>query len=105
MGTHLAATWAAAGMRVVLGSRTKSKAEAIVSSIVQGKGYRGSGGEQVPPFEAADMQLMAGTSAEAAAADIVVLVTPFPHTAALVQSLKKQLAGRGAVILDLTNPW
>lgn len=38
MGTHLAAVWANAGHTVILGSRTKSKADEIVDALKSGAG-------------------------------------------------------------------
>ena len=46
LGTHTAATWAAAGHRVLLGSRDSEKAQRIVDAIRSPAGYRGTGGEQ-----------------------------------------------------------
>ena len=46
LGAHVAATWAAAGHRVLLGSRNPSKAREIVEAIRSPAGYRGNGGEQ-----------------------------------------------------------
>jgi hypothetical protein len=46
LGTHTAATWAAAGHRVLLGSRDSEKARRIVDAIRSPTGYRGKGGEQ-----------------------------------------------------------
>ncbi len=46
LGAHVAATWAAAGHRVLLGSRNPSKAREIVEAIRSLAGYRGKGGEQ-----------------------------------------------------------
>jgi predicted dinucleotide-binding enzyme len=46
LGTHTAATWAAAGHRVLLGSRDSEKARRIVDGIRSPAGYRGKGGEQ-----------------------------------------------------------
>ena len=46
LGTHTAATWAATGHRVLLGSRDSEKARRIVDGIRSPAGYRGKGGEQ-----------------------------------------------------------
>jgi hypothetical protein len=46
LGTHTAATWAAAGHRVLLGSRDSEKARRIIDAIRSPTGYRGKGGEQ-----------------------------------------------------------
>jgi len=46
LGAHTAATWAAAGHRVLLGSRDPNKAREIVQAIRSPAGYRGKGGEQ-----------------------------------------------------------
>ncbi len=105
MGTHLTATWGASNQVVTLGSRDKSKAEGIVEALVAGRGYSGSGGERVPPFAKDDWKIKGGSLEEACEADILVLVTPFPTTAGLLDSLRASIIGRGKVIIDMTNPW
>lgn len=52
---------------------------------------------ELPPFS--------GSIEEAAAAPIIVLVTPYPATADLLASLKSVISGQGKVIIDMTNPW
>ena len=104
LGAHTAATWAAAGHRVLLGSRDPEKAREIVRAIRSPSGYRGKGGEQTKALpEGAHVDLegtdMAGesshdvtwsqmiarlmqipTHAGAAAAPIIFVATPFPAT-------------------------
>ena len=105
MGTHLAATWAAAGHSVILGSRDRTKSDFIVSSITAGSGYVGGGGEQIPPFIVDNLRLTAGSLSDAVKADIIVLATPFPVTVDLIHSLKAEIIGKGKIIIDITNPW
>ncbi len=67
LGAHTAATWAAAGHRVLLGSRDPEKAREIVRAIRSPSGYRGKGGEQTKALpEGAQVDLegtdMAGES-------------------------------------------
>lgn len=104
MGTHLSATWSQF-YEVVLGSRDKSKSESIVSALKSGKGYRGLQGEDVPPYDASGSRLTAGSLEEASECDIVVLVTPFPITADLIDSLRAKISGQNKIIIDMTNPW
>ena len=72
MGVHLCAAWANAGYDVTMCSRTKDKAQAIVDSLLSGKGYQekassGSSGEiSVPPCPAEGWKLKAGTNEDAA---------------------------------------
>ena len=70
-----------------------------------GNGYVGEAGENIPPFDASNLMLSAGTLEEASTCDIIVIVTPFPHTASLLESLKSNLVGKGKIFIDMTNPW
>jgi hypothetical protein len=52
LGAHTAATWAAAGHHVLLGSRDQAKAREVVEAIRSPSGYRGRGGEQTKALPA-----------------------------------------------------
>jgi NADPH-dependent F420 reductase len=84
-GRGLARRFAAAGLDVVLGSRDASRAADAASGL-------------------ADLGRVRGASnAEAAAAgDIVLVVVPWDGHAALLESLKGELAGK--VVVDCVNP-
>jgi hypothetical protein len=105
LGSHMACTWAAAGHTVILGSRDAQKAQRIVDKILSPEGYKGSGGENTPPFANADKAKLTGSDFETAAklSEIIVLATPFPSTADVLRALKPHLGGK--VIIDSTNPF
>src|SRR5512135_369041 len=85
-GRGLGRRWAAAGHRVVLGSRTRSRAEATATP------YRSAG----LPVEGAD-------NAEAAAAgDVVVAAVPWEGHASLLAGLRGELAGK--IVVDCVVP-
>ena len=81
MGVHLCAAWANAGYNVMLCSRSKDKAQVIVDELLSGNGYMkqvegelaGQGDYCVPPCPADDWKLIAGDTAAAAEADVIVL--------------------------------
>jgi predicted dinucleotide-binding enzyme len=102
MGTHLAATWAKAGIDVLLGSRVRSRSQEIVDSLLAGKGYG-----DIRPFDPAGMEttLTAGTIIDAASRPVVVLATPFYATSYTLKKYKAKLWGRGVHLIDITNPW
>jgi hypothetical protein len=64
LGTHTAATWAAAGHRVLLGSRDSEKARRIVEGIRSPAGYRGKGGEQTKAIPESAQANLEGTDME-----------------------------------------
>jgi len=113
MGVHLCAAWANAGYDVTMCSRTKDKARAIVDELASGRGYTkaveganaGQGGYSVPPTDAAGWKLSAGTTADAAGADLIVLSTVYERTASIIEELAPRIKGKGKTILDMTNPF
>ncbi|GMH75393.1 hypothetical protein TrST_g11707 [Triparma strigata] len=110
MGVHLCAAWSSAGYSVTMCSRSKEKAQAIVDSLLSGKGYHekassGSVGEIcVPPSPAVGWNLKAGTNTDAAEADMIVLGTRFDAAWPLLEAIAPKIRGQGKLILDITNP-
>ena len=88
LGFGLAARWARAGRRVIIGSRQAAKAE---EAAQQARALAGEG----------DISGAANAEA-AAAADIVVLTIPFAAQAAILEVLRP--AVRGKVVVDTTVP-
>lgn len=113
MGVHLCAAWANAGYDVRMCSRTKDKARAIVGELKEGKGYTrgveganaGQGGYCVPPVDASEWKLTAGTNADASEADLIVLSTVYERTWPLLEAIAPAIRGKGKTILDMTNPF
>lgn len=113
MGVHLCAAWANAGYDVTLCSRKKEKAQAIVDELTSGKGYTraveganaGQGGYCVPPCDASDWKLKAGSNADASEADMIVLGTVYEQTGGILENLAPSIKGKGKTILDMTNPF
>ena len=92
-GRGLALRLAAAGHRVVLGSRDRARARSAVSDLAR----RAGGAAAVRP------DLVAATNASAAAAaDVVLLALPWDHEADLVTGLRPALAGK--VVISCANP-
>lgn len=84
-GRGLARRFAAAGLKVVIGSRTAERAEAAAAELAA-----------VGPVSGA-------SNAEAAAAgDIVLVVVPWDGHKDLLESLQQSLAGK--VVVDCVNP-
>jgi len=92
MGLNLAIVWSSVGYDVCLGSRDENKAkqeaEKLSKSVV--KGGKITGKSQV---------------AAAKESDIIVLCTPYPATAPMLSSMKKEVSGRGKIFIDATNPF
>lgn len=84
-GRGLARRFAAAGLDVVLGSRDASRASAAASALASVGKVRG-----------------AGNAEAAAAGDIVLVVVPWDGHAALLESVRGELAGK--VVVDCVNP-
>ncbi|CCB66761.1 MULTISPECIES: NADPH-dependent F420 reductase [unclassified Hyphomicrobium] len=83
LGSGLAKVWAAAGYKVIVGSRSKDKAEASAAEI--GHGVTGlSNGEA------------------AATATIIVLTIPFSNHASTIAEIKD--AAQGKIVIDATVP-
>ena len=93
LGTGLARRWAEAGYRVIIGSRTREKAEEAAASLRQVMTGRGRG--------AVDVQAMDNVSA-AQAADIVAITVPFSHQASTLESIRLALSGK--ILIDVTVP-
>ena len=88
LGLGLAARWARAGRRVIIGSRQSAKAEAAAQ---QARTLVGEG------------DILGAANAEAAAAaEIVVLTIPFAAQAAILADLRPGV--RGKVVVDTTVP-
>lgn len=89
-GLGLAMRWAAAGRRVVIGSRDVARAAAAVQQVR----------ERTGPFA----QVEGRANSEAAAgAPLVVLAVPFPAQIATLKSIAKSLRP-GQILVDLTVP-
>ncbi len=86
-GRGLARRFAAAGVRVVLGSRDAARAEATAADLA------GATGGQV---EGADNR------GAAAAGDVVVVAVPWDGHGSLLTDLREELAGK--VVVDCVNP-
>ena len=106
MGVHLCAAWANAGYDVTICSRTEDKAQKIVDSLLAGDGYVEDGmqgGIKVPPCPADGWNLKAGTNADAAKADLIVLATMYEQAWGLLEAIAPRIRGKGKTILDMTN--
>lgn len=86
-GRGLARRFAQAGLRVVLGSRTSDKAEAIAAELAEATGGNVTG---------------AANADAAAAGDIVLVVVPWDGHKELLESLRDVLIGK--VVVDCVNP-
>jgi hypothetical protein len=88
LGSGLAVRWAAAGYPVVLGSRSREKAEAAAREIEPGNG--------APP--------VCGDSNEGAAraGDIVVIAVPFSSHDSTLDEIKDAVAGK--IVVDAVVP-
>ena len=107
MGVHLCSAWANAGYDVTMCSRSKNKAEKIVAQLLSGEGYEEKvmqGSISVPPCPADGWRLKAGTNADAADADLIVLGTVFEHAWPVLEDIAPKIRGKGKLILDMTNP-
>ena len=88
LGSGLAMRWAAAGYPVVLGSRSREKAEAAALAITPANG--------APPVRGDD------NVGAARAADIVVITVPFSNHVAILEEIKDAVAGK--IVLDTVVP-
>ena len=120
-GRGLAYRWARAGLRVIIGSRDASRAQATASEL---SGLCGLSGPSSPPGAAAvtgadavtgtvgltgadaltDASVVTGAANAdcAAAADIVLIAVPWEGHAATVEAFRAQLAGK--IVIDCVNP-
>ena len=87
-GSGLAARLASVGLDVVIGSRSRDRAQEACAAVAERWPER-------------DLPLGPGTNAEAADADIVVVATPWDAAAATVASVAKQLDGK--VVISMAN--
>jgi NADPH-dependent F420 reductase len=87
LGRGLARRWAAAGIPVLVGSRSAGRAAETAADLVEATG--------------GDVRGIANAEA-AATADLVVLAVPWEGHAELARSLVTALAGR--VVVDCVNP-
>src|SRR5699024_10989971 len=86
-GRGLARRFAAAGVEVVIGSRSADRAEATAAELAEATGGAVSGRQN---------------TAAAEAGDVVLLVVPWEGHADLVKSLAPVVAGK--VVVDCVNP-
>lgn len=93
LGTGLARRWAEAGYQVIIGSRTREKAEEAAAGLRQVMAQRGRSEVQV--------QAMDNLGA-ARAADIVAITVPFSHQTATLEAIRSALAGK--ILIDVTVP-
>jgi len=87
LGSGLARLWAAAGYRVLLGSRDKEKAQAAARELA------GQTGAEV---------LGDDNRGAAAAADVVVVCVPYANHDAIIEDIKPVMAGK--VLVDAVVP-
>lgn len=86
LGSGLAKRWAKAGYPVIIGSRTRDKAEAAAAETPAGNG--------APPVRGLD-------NVEAAReAEIVVLTVPFANQRGILEAVKAELQGK--ILVDAT---
>src|SRR5688572_31546626 len=88
LGTGLAMRWAAAGYPVILGSRTREKAQEAAQRIDAGNG--------APPVRGDD------NKAAAAAGEIVVIAVPWANHDAMLDQVKDCVAGK--IVVDAVVP-
>ncbi len=88
LGSGLAVRWAAAGYPVVLGSRSREKAEAAARDIKSANG--------APPVRGDD------NAAAARAGDIVVIAVPYSSHDAILDEIKDAVAGK--IVVDAVVP-
>ena len=88
LGTALAMRWSAAGYAVVLGSRSREKAEAAARNIEPGKGA---------PLARGDDNVGAARTA-----DIVVISVPFSSHDAMLDEIADVVAGK--IVVDTVVP-
>jgi NADPH-dependent F420 reductase len=88
LGTGLAMRWAAAGYTVVLGSRSREKAEAAARAIVAKNG--------APPVRGED------NVGAASAADVVVVAVPWSNHDAILSEIKPSVVGK--IVVDAVVP-
>ncbi|HZW60457.1 MAG TPA: NADPH-dependent F420 reductase [Woeseiaceae bacterium] len=93
LGTGLARRWAEAGHALIIGSRSRDKAQAAATAIDKRLAGRGLQGPAVRAMVNEDA---------AAAADLVVLTVPFAHHGATLESIRAAVEGK--ILVDVTVP-
>ena len=88
LGTGLAMRWASAGYPVVVGSRSREKAQAAAREIQPGNG--------APPVRGDD------NAAAARAADVVVIAVPYSNHDAILDEIRDGVAGK--IVVDAVVP-
>ena len=88
LGTGLAIRWSKAGYKIVIGSRTLTKAQAAVADL-----------EKISPTTPAAAMENADAAAEGA---IVVLTVPAEHQISTLETVKSGLLGK--ILIDVTVP-
>ncbi len=88
LGSGLAARWARAGYRIVIGSRQAEKAEAAAAALRAALPDASIDGAQ--------------NRAAAEAGDIAVLTVPFAHQRPTLEDIRDRLAGK--ILIDTTVP-
>ncbi len=87
-GRGVAVRLAEAGIRVTLGSREAERAATVAADVVA-------------RWPDSDLELGGAENADAAAADLVVLATPWESAIPTVRSLREPLAGK--VVVSMVN--
>ena len=88
LGTGLAIRWSKAGYKIIIGSRTLTKAQAAVADL-----------EKISPTTPAAAMENADAAAEG---DIVVLTVPAEHQISTLETVKSGLLGK--ILIDVTVP-
>ena len=88
LGTGLAIRWSKAGYKIIIGSRTLTKAQAAVADL-----------EKISPTTPAAAKENADAAAEG---DIVVLTVPAEHQISTLETVKSGLLGK--ILIDVTVP-
>lgn len=86
LGSGLASRWAAAGYKIVLGSRTKEKAEAAAMALAA-NGARVSGDDNI---------------GAALAGDVIVVAVPYANHEAILTEIRS--AADGKIVVDAVVP-
>lgn len=93
LGTGLARRWAVAGYQVIIGSRSREKAEVALADLHRVMTERGVSCINVHAME---------NLAAANAADIVVLTVPFSHQKSTIEVVRSALKEK--ILIDVTVP-
>ncbi len=91
-GRGLALRWAAAGMRVVIGSRDAGRAKVAAGELA----------EQAGIDAGSDLITGADNSGCAVSADLILVAVPWDGHDTLLTSLRAELAGK--IVIDCVNP-